>query len=247
MPIPSRCGVGPVRTAASARSARSDLGRWVPHQGGLVQTQNGEWWYMAFTMANGDRTGLAMLRDQSAWIGIRKDSATGATRLSMINGINMTTGSWATAATGTEAAGVDVSGGKIWLRVSANIQPGSGRTATFSYSTNGSTFTTLGPAFTLNNDWQFFMVYRFGIFNYATTALGGSVTVNKFTVAAPDPRHRPVPVQATTDVGPRPCVTTPKQEDLSMETVRMARPLRLTVPGRGRRRAREARRCCRGR
>jgi beta-xylosidase len=134
-------------------------------------------------MANGDRAGLAMLRDQSAWIGVRKDN--GTTRVSMTNGLTMSTSGWTTTGTGTEQAGAAVSGGKIWLRVSANIQPGSGRTATFSYSTNGTTFTALGPAFTLNNDWQFFMGYRFGVFNYATSALGGSVTVNQFAITTP--------------------------------------------------------------
>jgi beta-xylosidase len=132
-------------------------------------------------MANGDRAGLAMLRDQSAWIGVRKDN--GVTRVSMTNGLTMSTSGWTTTGTGADQAGAAVSGGKIWLRVSANIQPGSGRTATFSYSTNGSSFTPLGPAFTLNNDWQFFMGYRFGVFNYATSALGGSVTVNQFAVS----------------------------------------------------------------
>jgi beta-xylosidase len=134
-------------------------------------------------MANGDRAGLAMLRDSSAWIGVRKDN--GATRVSMTNGLTMSTDGWTTTGTGSEAAGAAVSGGRVWLRVSANIQPGAGRTATFSYSTNGSVFTALGPAFTLNNDWRFFMGYRFGIFNYATSALGGSVTVNRFDLTAP--------------------------------------------------------------
>ncbi|MEV6493338.1 family 43 glycosylhydrolase, partial [Actinoplanes sp. NPDC051633] len=134
-------------------------------------------------MANGDRAGLAMLRDQSAWIGIRKDN--GATRVSMTNGLTMSTNGWTTTGTGSEAAGAAVSGGTVWLRVCAKITPGAGRTASFSYSTNGSTFTTLGPPFTLNNDWQFFMGYRFGIFNYATSALGGSVTVNRFDLTAP--------------------------------------------------------------
>jgi beta-xylosidase len=133
-------------------------------------------------MANGDRAGLAMLRDSSAWIGIRKDN--GVTRVSMTNGLTMNS-SWATTGTGSEAAGATVSGGKVWLRVSADIRPGSGRTATFSYSTNGSTFTSLGPAFTLNNAWQFFMGYRFGLFNYATQALGGAVTVNRFDLTTP--------------------------------------------------------------
>jgi beta-xylosidase len=135
------------------------------------------------TMADGDRTGLAMLRDQSAWIGVRKDN--GVTRVSMTNGLTMSTSGWTTTGTGAEAAGANVSGGKIWLRVNADIRPGSGRTATFSYSTDGTTFTTLGPPFTLNNDWQFFMGYRFGVFDYATKALGGSVTVNRFAVTTP--------------------------------------------------------------
>ncbi|MFF5077560.1 RICIN domain-containing protein [Actinoplanes sp. NPDC000266] len=135
------------------------------------------------SMANGDRAGLAMLRDRSAWIGVRKDN--GATRVSMTNGLTMSASGWTTTGTGSEAAGAPVSGGTVWLRVTANIQPGSGRTATFSYSTNGSTFTTLGPALVLNNDWQFFMGYRFGLFNYATSTLGGSVTVNRFDLTAP--------------------------------------------------------------
>ena len=134
------------------------------------------------TMANGDRAGLAMLRQSSAWIGVRKDN--NSTRVVMTNGLAMD-GNWNTTGTGTEAAGTAVSGGRIWLRVSADIQPGSNRQARFSYSTDGATFVTLGPAFTLNNAWQFFMGYRFGIFNYATQALGGAVTIRRFNLTTP--------------------------------------------------------------
>ena len=110
-------------------------------------------------MADGDRAGLAMLRDSSAWIGVKRDN--GATRVVMTNGLTMNS-SWNTTGTGTEAASANVSGGRIWLRANADIRPGSGRQARFSYSTDGVNFTTLGPAFTLNNAWQFFMGYRFG-------------------------------------------------------------------------------------
>jgi hypothetical protein len=133
-------------------------------------------------MANGDRTGLAMLRDQSAWIGVKRDN--GVNRVVMTNGLTMNS-SWQTTGTGTEAASANISGGRIWLRVSADIRPGSGRQARFSYSTDGSTFVSLGPAFTLNNAWQFFMGYRFGIFNYATQSLGGAVTVRRFDLTTP--------------------------------------------------------------
>ncbi|MFI7604501.1 RICIN domain-containing protein [Micromonospora sp. NPDC049366] len=134
------------------------------------------------TMRDGDRAGLAMLRDSSAWIGVRRDN--GATRVVMTNGLAMGT-NWDTVSTGTEIASAPVSGGRIWLRANADIRPGAGRQATFSYSTDGVTFVPLGNALTLNNAWQFFMGYRFGIFNYATQALGGTVTVRRFTLATP--------------------------------------------------------------
>jgi beta-xylosidase len=133
-------------------------------------------------MRDGDRSGLAMLRDSSAWIGVKRDN--GTTRVTMVNGLTMD-GSWNTTGTGTEAASAGVSGGRIWLRAQADIRPGSGRQATFSYSTDGVTFTRLGPAFTLNNAWQFFMGYRYGIFNYATQGLGGAVTVRRFDLTTP--------------------------------------------------------------
>ncbi|TDD02871.1 glycoside hydrolase, partial [Nonomuraea deserti] len=133
-------------------------------------------------MTNGDRAGLAMLRDQSAWIGVKRDN--GVNRVVMTNGLTMNS-SWQTTGTGAEAASANVSGGRIWLRVNADIRPGSGRQARFSYSTDGSTFVSLGPAFTLNNAWQFFMGYRFGIFNYATQSLGGAVTVRRFDLTTP--------------------------------------------------------------
>ncbi|TMR97877.1 glycoside hydrolase [Nonomuraea basaltis] len=133
-------------------------------------------------MANGDRAGLAMLRDQSAWIGVKRDN--GANRVVMTNGLTMNS-SWQTTGTGTEAASANISGGRLWLRANADIRPGSGRQARFSYSTDGTNFISLGPAFTLNNAWQFFMGYRFGIFNYATQSLGGAVTVRRFDLTTP--------------------------------------------------------------
>jgi beta-xylosidase len=133
-------------------------------------------------LADGDRAGLAMLRDSSAWIGVRRDGSTN--RVVMVNGLTMNS-SWATTSTGTEIAGANVSGGRIWLRATADIRPGSGRQARFSYSTDGTTFIPLGSALTLNNAWQFFMGYRYAIFNYATRALGGAATVRRFEMTTP--------------------------------------------------------------
>jgi beta-xylosidase len=134
------------------------------------------------TMHDGDRAGLAMLRNSSAWIGIKRDS--GTTRLVFQNSITMD-GSWNTTNTGSESASMNVSGGRIWLRVNADIHPGTGKQAKFSYSTDGVNFTSFGPAFTMDNSWNFFMGYRYAIFNYATASLGGSVKVNSFTLSTP--------------------------------------------------------------
>jgi beta-xylosidase len=98
------------------------------------------------TMRDGDRAGLALLRDSSAWIGIKRDG--GTTRLVMVNGLTME-GNWNTTGTGTEAAGATLSGSRVWLRANADIRPGTGRPGTFSYSTDGTTFTRLGPACSL--------------------------------------------------------------------------------------------------
>ncbi|KAI0096280.1 glycoside hydrolase family 43 protein [Nemania sp. FL0031] len=131
-------------------------------------------------MASGDRAGLALLRDQSAWIGVVNSGGTFS--VVMTSGVTMNS-DWTTKSTGSTAASAAVSKGKIYLRGNVNINPGAGRTGSFSYSLDGTTYTSLGSSLTLNNDWRFFMGYRWAIFNYATSALGGSVAVTSFTEA----------------------------------------------------------------
>jgi len=137
------------------------------------------------SMHDGDRAGLAMLRDQSSWIGVRRDN--GTVRLTRVSNINMDT-NWNTSNTGSEIASGPTlpTSGRVWLRVGADIRPStSSHAAVFGYSTDGNTFVTLGSTFTMDTSWQFFMGYRFAILNYATSALGGSVTVDSFTLSTP--------------------------------------------------------------
>jgi beta-xylosidase len=134
------------------------------------------------SMQDGDVAGLALLRDSSAWIGVKHTSA--GDRVAMVDDVKMD-GSWNSASKGSEVAGTSVSGGKIWLRIQADIHPGANSQARFSYSTDGSTFSDLGTPFTMVNSWQFFMGYRFAMFNYATKSLGGSVDVRSFELATP--------------------------------------------------------------
>jgi beta-xylosidase len=154
-------------------------------------------------MHDGDRAGLAMFRDQSAWIGVMRDN--GAYKVAMVTGINMDT-TWTTTSTGTTAASASISGGTIYLRATANVGPTTSKQATFSYSTNGSTFTSLGSALTMNTDWHFFLAYRFAIFNYATSALGGQVTVPFFQLDAGS--GSPPPTSGVTSTTTRTTTTT---------------------------------------
>lgn len=133
-------------------------------------------------MKDGDRAGFALLRDTSAWIGVQRNGDT--FRISMWSGLTMTS-SWQTSNQGSEVAGATISGGTVYLRIHADINPGSGRQGRFYYSTTGTSFTQLGNPLTLNNAWQFFMGYRYAIFNFATKSLGGSVRVSSFTVNSP--------------------------------------------------------------
>lgn len=61
-----------------------------------------------------------------------------------------------------------------------------GRSSTrFSGSTEGIDLVSRGPALTLNNAWRIVMGYRYTMFDYATRALGGAVTVKRFEMTTP--------------------------------------------------------------
>ncbi|KAF2683358.1 glycoside hydrolase family 43 protein [Lentithecium fluviatile CBS 122367] len=138
-------------------------------------------------MKDGDRAGAALFRDIAAYIGVQKEGT--AVKLVMVNNLNLDA-NWATNTTGTVAAAgptIDSGTTDLWLRVQADITPAFGtstqRTTTFWYSTDGSKWSQLGPAFPMTNAWQFFTGYRFAVFNFATKALGGEVAVKGFTMA----------------------------------------------------------------
>lgn len=46
-------------------------------------------------------------------------------------------------------------------------------------------FTRFGSAFPMANTWQAFTSYRFGVFNFATKALSGNITVKRFELNMP--------------------------------------------------------------
>ncbi|KAI9150302.1 putative beta-xylosidase [Paramyrothecium foliicola] len=150
-------------------------------------------------MRDGDVAGVAIMRDTSAYIGLQKQGTT--LRLVQVTGITVANqnGGWQiTSAGNVVATGNDgnlgrvASGeGDIWLRITADVRPSFGRTgnnnqAQLSWSTDGSTFQQLGGAYNLHNRWEFFVAFRFGVFNYATKAIGGTVKVKEFKIENPD-------------------------------------------------------------
>lgn len=134
-------------------------------------------------MKDGDRAGLAVFKQASAWVGVKRDGD--AYEVAMVDGLAITGREWKTTGTPVEAATVPLKTKKIWLRATADVHPGPGHKAVFSYSLDGKIFKTLGRPFTLNSEWYYFMGNRFAIFNYATKELGGAVKVTSFTVTTP--------------------------------------------------------------
>lgn len=76
----------------------------------------------------------------------------------VIKNITMEQGTWETTCIGV------ISGSRVWLRVSAFINPDANENDIFSYSLDGANFVTLGTPFSMLKSWQLFVGYRFGIF-----------------------------------------------------------------------------------
>lgn len=133
-------------------------------------------------MKDGDRAGLAMFRDSSAWVGIKREH--GAYKIAMEDGLTQDR-HWHTTSQGNEVASKPIRGGRVWLRVSADIRPGPGRTAKFSWSRDGRTYMPIGTPFVMGTDWHYFMGYRYAIFHYATLSAGGEVRIASFSMSTP--------------------------------------------------------------
>ncbi|KAL2869552.1 glycosyl hydrolase [Aspergillus lucknowensis] len=132
-------------------------------------------------MVNGDKAGLAVFRYDAAWVAVSKTET--ETRLEMVDDVLMeSSNGWVTVNKGNVIEGVPISGDDIWLRVGCDISSRSA-TATFSYSTDGSSFTAIGQTHAMPDGAIFFVGDRYGVFNFATTELGGEVVVKSFTIS----------------------------------------------------------------
>ncbi|OBT69154.1 hypothetical protein VE03_02012 [Pseudogymnoascus sp. 23342-1-I1] len=171
-------------SALSAATVTDDLyhARYTHTHRTLGPTSSGTIVLHFTNLADGDRAGLEVLRDSRSWIGVRKDSS--SLTVSMQSGLTMTS-TWQASSTGSEVASKTISGSRVWLRICTDINVGSGKEASFYYSTDGLGFEKLG-SLVLGSEWVgVFMGYRYAIFNFATKALGGSGKTESFNVDAP--------------------------------------------------------------
>lgn len=128
------------------------------------------------SMAAGDRAGLALFRDHLAYLAYED----GILSLWRNASLDIEDG-WNTQSVGEIEESISLLNHKsIWMRLQADIDPGSDGLGTFFYSTDGATFVPIGSPYAMNRTYNFFIGYRYGIFNFATEALGGSVTVRRF-------------------------------------------------------------------
>lgn len=132
-------------------------------------------------MADGDVTGLSAFRDTASWIGVIRNGTTYTIQVRADATQDLTT--WETISTGTITATALITARKVWFRASLDARASGTKLGQYYYSTDGIKFTQLGPSAALSSGWQLFMGYRFGIFNFATKALGGSVFICSFTSA----------------------------------------------------------------
>jgi beta-xylosidase len=135
--------------------------------------------------AAGDRFGFAAFRDKTSYIGVHvSDDGSEYTITALHDAV---IGEWDgqpvkdgdVVATFKLPADADK---KIWFRIELDARPNGTRESKYFYSLDGDDFTQLGDSYELYNGWAFFIAYRFGIFNFATTELGGSIKVNSLTV-----------------------------------------------------------------
>ncbi|KAL3473287.1 glycosyl hydrolase [Aspergillus californicus] len=159
-------------------------------------------------MRDGDRAGVSMFRDESAYIGVHKDADN--VTLVYVDGarvgpINLPVGwlngrpvalDWECVSNGSIKAQTPLPAQcqRVWLRAKADVRAAhvdehakETRNATFEYSFDGTVFTQLGPTYPLTKSTAGYVGYRFGLFNFATRALGGEIRVSHCDLEVWDP------------------------------------------------------------
>ena len=121
-------------------------------------------------MKDGDIAGLVALQDDKGFVALAKES--GSYKVVMYSGDEKGD---------SQKASAPISGSMVYLRVDFDLSNDRG-TASFYYSTDGSSWTKIGNNVSLNFSLHMFVGYRFGLFNFATMTAGGYADFDWFKI-----------------------------------------------------------------
>lgn len=130
-------------------------------------------------LKSGDQAGLALLNLPYAWLGISRNG-----NQAEINQFDQQSGKVTTE---------KIKASRVWLRVHCNFDT---EKASFSYSTDGTRFKSIGDTTVMVFQLRTFQGVRFSLFNYNEAGMaGGFADFNSFTVDEPRPGGltRPIP------------------------------------------------------
>ncbi|NOU98601.1 family 43 glycosylhydrolase [Paenibacillus planticolens] len=124
-------------------------------------------------MKNGDRAGLSLFTARYGTIEVRMDND--AKTLVMVNSSSTTSH--------TDVQSIPLSSSKVYLKVDADFRNQTDK-GNFYYSLDGLNWTQLGNTQQMSySTTNHFMGYRFALYNYATTTLGGYVDFDYFRIS----------------------------------------------------------------
>lgn len=123
-------------------------------------------------LKDGDTAGLAAFQDQYGYVGVSRTSGRNYVVMVNNNGKNH-----------TEVARVPLDQNTVYLRVQGNFR-NQADTATFAYSLDGNSWTSIGNSLRMSYELTHFMGYRFALFNFAKQSSGGYADFDYFHVSA---------------------------------------------------------------
>ena len=132
-------------------------------------------------MKDGDVCGMAAFNGDSGLLSIAQEGKRRTLQLTFESVELKDPGKQVVGVKKEEIATVSLRNSKIWLRIHGDFNLGKDL-ATFSYSTDGKTFSTIGREFKMRFDYRrFFMGTKFALYCYATKQYGGWADFDDFT------------------------------------------------------------------
>lgn len=123
-------------------------------------------------LKDGDVAGLVALQEKYGYIGVKRSGTTNT--IVMVNAVTKSPVEVATAA---------LSGDKVYLRIDMDFTNRTDK-ATFFYSTDSTTWKTLGNTLQMSYELTHFTGYRFGLFAYSAKSAGGTADFDWFKIGS---------------------------------------------------------------